>query len=86
MFDVPDSEIATLDDAQRAEGRIRVDGRRAVDREGTSYEVFTHLAGDDGEEGDPSRDYLARIVAGSRELGLPAGWVIGLEELAGPAV
>jgi hypothetical protein len=86
VFDVPTSEIDALDEAQRAEGRVRVDGHRAVDREGTSYEVFTHLAAEAGEEGDPAPDYLARIVAGSREIGLPAGWVIGLEELAGPTV
>lgn len=86
VFDVPEAEIGALDDAERAEGRVRVDGRRAVDREGTAYEVFTHLAHEQGEEGEPAREYLARIVAGSRELGLPAGWVIGLEELAGPAV
>ncbi len=86
VFDVPEAEVAALDEAQRAEGRVRVDGRRAVDREGTSYEVFTHLAdGETGDEGDPSPAYLGRIVAGSREVGLPAGWVIGLEELAGPA-
>ena len=86
VFDVPDGEVAALDEAQRAEGRIRVDGHRAVDREGTAYEVFTHLAGaETGEEGTPSVEYLGRIVAGSREIGLPAGWVIGLEELAGRA-
>lgn len=86
VFDVPEAEMEALDEIQRAEGRRRVDGRRAVDRAGTSYEVFTHLATQDGDEGDPSPDYLRAVVEGSRLLGLPAGWVIGLEELAGPSV
>lgn len=83
VFDVPDGELAALDAVEGSEGRRRVDGFRAVDRDGTPYEVWTHVAAERGTETVPSSAYLRHVLAGARALGLPTGWIIGLEELGG---
>jgi len=79
LFEVSDDEAAAIDAAEAAEGRAPTTEFRAVDREGTTYRVVTHVAAADGEY-EPSREYMAAVVTGSRRWQLPTGWIAGLEE------
>ncbi len=79
LFEVSDDEAAAIDAAEAAEGRAPTTEFRAVDREGTTYQVVTHVAAVDGEY-EPSREYMAAVVTGSRRWQLPTGWIAGLEE------
>lgn len=53
----------------------------AVDREGDRFEVLV-FSGPDG--GKPDENEVTHMVAGARHWELPAGWVVGLEELIDP--
>ena len=79
LFEIPADEASALDAAEAEEGRVPTEGFRAVDREGTTYRVVTHVASGDGEY-PPSREYMEAVVAGSRRWELPTGWIAGLEE------
>lgn len=79
VFDVPADQARSLDEAEAEEGRVPTDRFRAVDREGTAYQVITHVADREGDY-PPSRQYMETVVAGSRRWKLPSGWVAGLEE------
>jgi gamma-glutamylcyclotransferase (GGCT)/AIG2-like uncharacterized protein YtfP len=52
---------------------------------GGQIEATAYIAGESfvGEPGNPSREYLGRIVSGARQHGLPVGYVEMIEELAG---
>ncbi len=60
-------------------------GYRPVDRDGNVYDAASFVAETDGSGARPAADYLAEVVEGGRHWGLPFGWLIGLEELAGQA-
>ena len=82
VFEIPADEVGTLTDAEKAEGRAPGFDHQAVDREGNKYECLTFVA-----EGEPNGDhappdhYLEKMVRGARHWSLPAGWVLGLEDL-----
>ena len=89
VFSVPSREMKLIDDLERAEHRDRVDAD-AIDRTGRRHRVALHRATDDlGPELAPSRDYLGRMLVGSRHWDLPVGWIVSLDdrldEPAGPA-
>jgi hypothetical protein len=83
VFEVPDNEVPSLTAAEEAEGRKVGFDHKAVDREGNKYDCLTFVA-TGGMNGDtrPDADYLAIMIRGARHWNLPAGWVMGLEDLA----
>ncbi len=83
VFEIPGDEVGSLKDAERTEGRVEGFDHKAVDREGNKYDCLTFVAQVE-PTGDlhPSSDYLDTMVRGARHWSLPAGWVMGLEDLA----
>lgn len=53
----------------------------AVDREGDRFEVLVFSGRDGGRAGERA---VAHMLAGARHWNLPAGWVVGLEDLIDP--
>lgn len=82
VFEIPADQVDSLKAAERAEGRRPGFAHRAVDREGNKYDCLTFVAS--GEETDkrPDADYIEAMIKGARHWSLPAGWVMGLEDLA----
>lgn len=83
VFEVPADAVASLTAAEKAEGREPGFDEKAVDREGNKYEclAFTSSAESNGEV-TPSPEYLEAMINGARHWNLPAGWVMGLEDLS----
>jgi gamma-glutamylcyclotransferase len=80
VFAVVNGDLARIDAAEAAEGRIRATAQ-AMDREGKRHDVITHV----GQKKArsiliPEPDYVRLMVAGGRHWKLPAGWVAALEE------
>lgn len=84
VFEVPDDEVAALTDAEEGEGRVAGWEFKAVDREGNKHDCLTFVA-KASPNGDrhPSPDHLQSMIKGARHWALPAGWVMGLEDLGG---
>lgn len=83
VFEIPADDVDRLTKAERSEGRVPGFDVKAVDREGNKYECLTFVAVDTPNgELRPTADYLAAMVNGARHWNLPAGWVMGLEDLA----
>ena len=82
VFEIPDSQVASLTEAEEAEGRVAGWDQKAVDREGNKYDCLTFVAkGSPDGERIPNGDYLKSMIRGARHWSLPAGWVMGLEDL-----
>ncbi|HEY7468065.1 MAG TPA: gamma-glutamylcyclotransferase family protein [Acidimicrobiia bacterium] len=82
VFDVPDSEVASLTDAEEAEGRVADWDIKAVDREGNKYDCLTFVAkASPNGSSRPNAAHLEAMIKGARHWSLPAGWVLGLEDL-----
>ena len=82
VFEIPNDEVAALTEAERAEGRSPGWTQKAVDREGIKHDCLTFIATESPNgEHLPSPEYLAAWVSGARHWSLPAGWVMGLEDL-----
>ncbi len=81
VFEIPARALTQLDAAEEAEGRVRSESFKAVDREGHRHPVVTHVH-NGAANGDytPCRDYMRLVVDGGRHWKLPTGWVAGLEE------
>ena len=83
VFEVPDDEVDALAAAEKAEGRSPGFDAKAVDREGNKHDCLTFVAvGEPNGDHRPDPDYLASMINGARHWSLPAGWVMGLEDLA----
>jgi hypothetical protein len=82
VFEVPDNEVDALTAAERAEGRKPGFDAKAVDREGNKHDCLTFIAAGKPNGDRPDPDYLASMINGARHWSLPAGWVMGLEDLA----
>ncbi len=80
VFELPTAGLSRLNAAERDEMRVPTDEFKAVDREGRSHPVVTHIHGVADDDHSPSRAYMELVVAGARHWGLPTGWVAGLEE------
>jgi len=82
VFEIPDAEVSSLTEAEEAEGRVAGWDSKAVDREGNKYDCLTFIAkGSPNGEHRPDSDYLKSMIDGARHWSLPAGWVMGLEDL-----
>lgn len=83
VFEVPADELDALVAAEKAEGRRPGFAHKAVDREGNKHDCLTFVAsGQPDSDQRPSAEYLDSMVRGARHWNLPAGWVMGLQDLA----
>lgn len=82
VFEIPDDEVESLTEAEAAEGRQPGFDAKAVDREGNKYDCLTFVApGSSNGQVTPSPEHLEAMITGARHWSLPAGWVMGLEDL-----
>jgi hypothetical protein len=82
VFEVPDEEVPALVDAEEGEGRVAGWDVKAVDREGNKHDCLTFVAkASPNGERHSGQDHLASMIKGAKHWSLPAGWVMGLEEL-----
>ena len=80
VYSVGQGEMPGIDAIESGEGRGAID-IDAIDRLGRRYNVRTHTADASSHPSlEPSHRYLEIMVHGSRHWGLPAGWVIGLQD------
>jgi hypothetical protein len=83
VFEIPTDQMEALIRAEKAEGRIPGYPEKAIDREGNKHDCITFVAqGSSGGDHRPDPDSLAAMISGARHWSLPAGWVMGLEDLA----
>lgn len=83
VFEVPGAEVDELVRIEGAEGRTPTWEMRAVDRAGNKHDCLAFVTDSVGTEPEkPSAEYLATMIRGARHWELPAGWVVGLEDLA----
>jgi len=83
VFEVPRAEVDQLVRIEAGEGRTPTWEMKAVDRAGNKHDCLAFVTESAGAEaGKPSADYLATMIRGARHWNLPAGWVVGLEDLA----
>lgn len=84
IFEVPKAEVEQLVSIEAAEGRNPTWEMKAVDRAGNKHECLAFVTDGNGAGVEkPSPEYLATMIRGARHWNLPAGWVVGLEDLAG---
>lgn len=83
VFEIPADDLGKLMEAEKDEGRVPGWEMKAVDREGNKHECLTFVTSEplNGYE-KPDPDYLSAMISGARHWHLPAGWVVGLEDLA----
>ncbi|HUG07686.1 MAG TPA: gamma-glutamylcyclotransferase family protein [Acidimicrobiia bacterium] len=83
VFEIPEESVASLTLAEEAEGRRPGFDLKAVDREGNKHDCLTFVAVASAN-GDhrPNARYLESMIKGARHWNLPAGWVMGLEDLS----
>lgn len=84
VYEMGKADLAALDLLESAEQRTS-QTVEAMDRTGRRHQVIVHLVDNapstnGNGSGEPSADYLALMVSGSRHWSLPAGWIAGLEE------
>ena len=83
VFEIPEDQVASLTAAEAAEGRQPGFDLKAVDREGNKHECLTFVAvGETNGDHRPDPVYLESMIRGAKHWSLPAGWVMGLEDLA----
>lgn len=82
VFEIPDEQVDSLIAAEKSQGRSPGFDHRAVDREGNKYDCLAFVAaGEPNGEHRPSPEDLEAMIRGARHWSLPAGWVMGLEDL-----
>lgn len=82
VFAVPGDEVPAITAAEEAEGRVPGWEMKAVDREGNKHDCLTFVSAQTSiSTGEPQSDYVNDIIRGARHWKLPAGWVVGLEDL-----
>lgn len=82
VFEIPADEVSALTAAEKTEGRVAAWNSQAVDREGNKHDCLTFVSqAEENGEHHPNSEYLASMVNGARHWSLPAGWVMGLEDL-----
>ena len=83
VFEIPNDQVDSLVAAEKAEGRTPGFDQKAVDREGNKHDCLAFIApGKPNGDLSPTPDYLESMIRGAKHWSLPAGWVMGLEELA----
>ena len=82
VFEIPADQVDSLIGAEKAEGRVPGFEHMAVDREGNKHDCLTFIApGEPNGSQRPSSDYLESMIRGAKYWSLPAGWVMGLQDL-----
>lgn len=81
VFEVPEDQIQALVEAEAEEGRSPDWEHRAVDRAGNKHECLAFVIPGEGEAHEPPVEYVETMIRGARHWNLPAGWVVGLEDL-----
>jgi cation transport regulator ChaC len=82
VFSVPDTEMEAIAKAESEEGRQPGWEMKAVDRGGNKHDCLTFVGPKElSTEASPDSSYVAQIIRGARHWKLPAGWVVGLEDL-----
>ncbi len=90
VFALSDADMDAIISTEKAEGREPGWPMKAIDREGIKHDCVTFVAsqtspkpngGPDGSK--PNTAYVDQIIRGARHWNLPAGWVVGLEDLLG---
>ncbi|MGH8911751.1 MAG: gamma-glutamylcyclotransferase [Acidimicrobiia bacterium] len=79
VFNVSEAEISAIADAYAESDEPSP--AWAVDREGDRFEVLVFSGADGGKASEADIDHMVR---GARHWELPAGWVVGLEDLIDP--
>lgn len=80
VFAVTATEAQAIVSRAHTEGRsVGFDDQKAVDREGNKHDCLVLVSS--GEPTDPDPDYVDAMLKGARHWSLPAGWVMGLEDL-----
>jgi gamma-glutamylcyclotransferase len=82
VFEVSTTELKAITTHEESRGRRLQKDVKAVDRSGNKYPVAVFAAPANTEHHPPSKDYMAKVVAGARHWQLPTGWVAGLEDLS----
>ena len=80
VFEISSADIDSLVEQEAAEGRQPGWEHRAIDRAGNKHECLTFVC-DSGESSRPTPEYVETMIRGARHWKLPAGWVVGLEDL-----
>jgi hypothetical protein len=81
VFEIPDDQVDALVSAEAHEGRSPGFDHKAVDREGNKYDCLAFVATGSPDDHLPTAEYLDSMIRGARHWSLPAGWVMGLEDL-----
>lgn len=81
VFEIPDDQVEALVSAEANEGRSPGFDHKAVDREGNKYDCLAFVAAGSPDDHLPTTAYLDSMIRGARHWSLPAGWVMGLEDL-----
>lgn len=83
VFEIPDSEVPHLTRVEAEEGRAPGWEPKAIDRGGNKHDCLTFVSDVTPTEiSAPTPAYLDAMIRGARHWDLPAGWVVGLEDLA----
>lgn len=85
VFEVDTGLLERLAAAEAAGGVMEQRVEQVVDRAGGRHEVVLLAAAANGQTTDQApRQHLEAMVRGARHWELPAGWVMGLEDLLDP--
>ena len=81
VFSVTADEAGTIRDWAARDGRSPgLADQKAVDREGNKHDCVV-LVAPEGAQTEPQQEYVDSMVRGARHWNLPAGWIMGLEDL-----
>jgi hypothetical protein len=82
VFEIPEGEVDSLIAAEEDEGRLPGFDVQAVDREGNKHDCLAFVSpGEPNGDRTPPPEYLESMIRGARHWSLPAGWVMGLQDL-----
>jgi hypothetical protein len=83
VFEIPEGEVSQLTRAEAEEGRAPGWELKAIDRAGNKHDCLTFVSDVASIETTvPTHAYLDAMIRGARHWELPAGWVVGLEDLS----
>ena len=80
LYDIDEANLAALDEFEGAPRAYRRETIAVIDDEGAEREAFIYIANRTGTFA-PGRDYLALIVRGAREHGLPEEYIRAIEQV-----
>lgn len=82
VFTVEHGEAGAITVWAAGQGRSPgFDDQKAVDREGNKHDCLV-LVAPAGPQAIPDGAYVDSMIRGARHWNLPAGWIVGLEDLA----